>query len=376
MRIAVNTRFLITNKLEGIGFFTFESMRRIVHSHPEIDFYFLFDRIYSEEFVFAKNVIPVVLFPPARHTLLWLWWFEISVAHWLNKNNPDLFLSPDGYGCLHTDVRQVIVMHDLAYEHFSDHIPIIARAYYRYFMPRFAKKAIRVATVSEFSKSDIVKHYHILPELIDVVYSGPKEVYKPIDVERKRNVKKKYSDGKEYFLYVGSIHPRKNIAKLLESFDQFKKETNSDCKLIIVGRKVWDSTNINKIYMEMKHKNDILFAGYVGTQELAEITASASAMIFVSLFEGFGVPIIEAMNCEVPVITSNTTSMIEIAGGAAILVNPTSVDEISFALKTIMSNETLRQTLIEKGIIQAKKFSWNLTADKLWTCCEKVIMGK
>ena len=174
--IAVNTRFLIKNKLEGIGLFTCESLKRITHAHPEIDFYFLFDRDFDAEFIFAENVKPVVLFPQARHPFLWYWWFEISVAGWLNKNKPDLFLSTDGYACLKTEVPQVTVMHDLAFKHFKNHVPFIARKYYEYFMPRFAQKAKRVATVSEFSKQDIVNQYGIAADKIDVVYNGAKEV--------------------------------------------------------------------------------------------------------------------------------------------------------------------------------------------------------
>lgn len=122
IKIAVNTRFLIKNKLEGIGLFTYESLKRITRAHPEIDFYFLFDRKFDQEFIFGDNIKPVVLFPQARHPLLWYLWFEISVARWLKKNNPNLFLSTDGYACLNTSVATVIVIHDLAYEHYKEHV--------------------------------------------------------------------------------------------------------------------------------------------------------------------------------------------------------------------------------------------------------------
>lgn len=178
--IAVNTRFLIKDKLEGIGLFTYESLRRIVCNHPEIDFYFLFDRAFDPQFIFANNVKPVVLFPQARHPLLWYWWFEISVKQWLYKHKPNLFLSTDGYACLGTDVPQVLVMHDLAFEHFKDHTPMLTARYYKYFMPRFAVKAARIATVSQFSKNDIVKQYGVNPLKIDVVYNGAKEIYPPV----------------------------------------------------------------------------------------------------------------------------------------------------------------------------------------------------
>ena len=371
--IAVNTRFLIKDKLEGIGLFTYESLKHITQAHPEIDFYFLFDRDFDSEFVFSENVKPVVLFPQARHPVLWYWWFEISVARWLSKNKPDLFLSTDGYGCLKTEVPQVLVMHDLAFEHFKDHVPFLTKKYYEYFMPRFAKKAERIATVSEFSKQDIVKQYKVPAEKIDVVYNGAKEIYQPASKEVKLKIRERYSEGKNYFICVGSIHPRKNVKNLLLAFEKFKEETKSDYQLLIVGRKAWDFNEVDEAHEQMKFKNEVKFLGTVPPNELGEIVASAFAMVYVSLFEGFGIPIVEAMSCDVPVITSNTTSMPEAAGDAALLVNPNSVEEISSAMKKLAEDSSLRNSLVEKGRIQIKKFSWDLTAHKLWKYCSLVL---
>jgi glycosyltransferase involved in cell wall biosynthesis len=371
--IAVNTRFLIKNKLEGIGLFTYESLKRITQSHPEIDFHFLFDRQPDLEFIFGTNVKPVVLFPPARHPFLWFCWFEISVACWLNKRKPDLFLSTDGYGCLRSDVKQLLVMHDLAFEHFNDNVPFWTRVYLKFFMPRYAAKAARLATVSEFSKKDIATHYNISPDKIDVVYNGAKEVYKPVSDSVKEQMRNKFSAGKDYFICVSSIHPRKNIKNLVLAFEQFKKETGSDFKLIIVGRKAWHFSDVEDTHAAMKFKSDVIFAGHVSPDELGSVLASAYAMVYVSLFEGFGIPIIEAMSCDVPVITSNITSMPEAAGDAALLVNPNSINEISLAMKKLVEEPGLRNSLIEKGKVQIKKFSWDMTADKLWRSCLQVL---
>lgn len=372
-RIAVNTRFLIKNKLEGIGLFTCEALKHITQTHTDIEFHFLFDRPYDPEFIFGENVKPVVLFPPARHPFLWYWWFEISVSRWLNKNKPDLFLSPDGYCCLSASIPQVMVIHDLAFEHFSDHVYGLTHRYYKYFTPRFAQKVQRLATVSEFSKSDIIRLYNINPGKIDVVYNGAKEVYKPVAEEVKKQVKESYSLGCNYFVYVGSIHPRKNIKNLLLAFELFKVETKSDFKLLIVGRKAWDFEDVDEAHAKMTFKDEVRFLGHMPPEDLANITASAYAMVYVSLFEGFGIPIIEAMSCRVPVITSNTTSMPEVAGNAALLVNPLSVSEIASAMIKISNNTQFREDLISKGEIQLQKFSWPLTGEKVWRCCEVVL---
>jgi glycosyltransferase involved in cell wall biosynthesis len=370
-KIAVNTRFLIKNKLEGIGLFTAESLKIITRAHPDVEFYFLFDRPYDEEFIFAPNVKPVVLFPPARHPFLWYWWFEISVSKWLRKNRPDLFLSTDGYACLSTSVKQVTVMHDLAFEHFKGQVGGLTGMYYRYFMPRFAQKVNRIATVSEFSKSDIIKQYNIAADKIDVVYNGVKDVYRILSKEEKQQTRGKFTGGKEYFIYVGSIHPRKNVANLLKAFNQFKTDTGCDMQLLLAGRKAWDFAEVDQFYVGMEFKADVKFLGHVPPDELGALVGAAYAMVYVSLFEGFGIPLIEAMGCLVPVITSNVTSMPEVAGNAGLLVDPYSVDSIAAAMKKLVSEAGLREELIARGKMQAQKFSWNLTAEKLWNCCLK-----
>lgn len=371
--IAVNTRFLIKDKLEGIGLFTYESLKRIVQQHPEIDFYFLFDRPFNTEFIFADNVKPVVLFPQARHPLLWYWWFEISVAGWLKRVQPNLFLSPDCFSCLNTQVPQVLVLHDLAYEHFDDQFPWLTKRYFKYFIPRFTHHVNRIATVSEFTKADIISLYSVDETKIDVVYNGAKEVYRPLSVSGQQDVKNRLTGGKNYFVYVGSIHPRKNIVRLLLAFEKFKTATDSDFCLLLVGRKAWDFKAVEEVYAQMKHRGDVKFLGHIPPQELGQIVGASFAMVYVSLFEGFGIPIVEAMNCGVPVITSNISSMPEVAGQAALLVNPYSIDEIATAMQQLQSQPELRNALIQAGNLQVQKFSWELTADKLWKCCERVL---
>lgn len=372
-QIAVNTRFLLHNQLEGIGLFTYESLKRIVADHPDCTFYFLFDRPFHPTFVFADNVEPVVLFPPARHPFLWYWWFEWSVAGWLNRKKPDLFLSTDGYACLRTNVPQVTVIHDLAFEHFTEHVPALTLAYYRYFLPRFAKKSARIATVSTYSKNDIATRYNINPAQIDVVYNGAKEVYKPIQEIEKLHARQQFANGKPYFIYVGSIHPRKNIRNILLAFEQFKQQTGLPHQLLLVGRKAWQFSEVDQTHQQMVYREQVVFLGHISPEQLGVIMAGAEAMVYVSLFEGFGIPIIEAMQCDVPVITSNTTSMPEAAGDAAILVNPLDVSQIANAMQLIASDAVLRNSLIERGRAQIQKFSWQKTADALWRCCEHVL---
>ncbi|MBI4930909.1 MAG: glycosyltransferase family 4 protein [Bacteroidetes bacterium] len=375
MIIAVNTRLLLKDKLEGIGWFTYESLKRITKNHPEHKFLFLFDRPFSEEFIFSDNILPIVISPQARHPFLWYWWFEQSIPKIFHKHEPDLFLSPDGFLSLSSSLKQIPVIHDLNFEYYPQDIPLLARKFFKIYFPKYAKKADRIATVSEYSKRDISKLYKVSPEKIDVVYDGANEAFKPVSESSGLKVLPNGEDlgGASYFLFVGALSPRKNIARLLKAFDEFKKTETSEMKLLVVGEKLFMTSEIENVYSSMKFKSDVIFTGRLGTNDLKDVMASAFALVFVPYFEGFGIPIAEAMYCDVPVITSNVTSMPEVAGNAGLLVDPFSVDSIKNGMMKIYKDESVRNQLITNGRKQRENFSWNKTAEKLWSCMEKVL---
>lgn len=371
MEIVVNTRLLLKNKLEGIGWFTYETLKRITQEHPDDHFIFLFDRHFDEEFIFADNITPLILSPPARHPILFYIWFEYSVGSFLNKYKPDLFLSPDGYLSLSAKCKQLAVIHDINFEHYPKDLSFLNHKYLTHFFPKFAKKATRIATVSEFSKKDLTETYHIDPQKIDVVYNGCNETFKPANEATRLEIKKRFSAGADYFLFVGALHPRKNISRLFQAFDTFKSRKSSPVKLVIVGEKYYWTSEIKHTYLGMKFKEDVIFTGRLSTDDLKTVIASALAMTYVPYFEGFGIPILEAMNCDVPVITGNITSMPEVAGNAALTVDPFSVEAIAEAMNQLYSDDKLRLQLIERGKIRRQDFSWNKTAAALWESIEK-----
>lgn len=373
MRIAVNTRFLMPNKLEGIGWFTHETTKRWVQDHPEHEFIFIFDRSYDESFIFGDNVTPVVAFPPARHPLLFYWWYEWSIPRILKQYQADVFVSPDGFLSLRTPVPTLMVLHDIAWKHFENHVHYTAMKYYAHFVPRFVKRAERIATVSQYSKQDMVTQFGTNPQKIDVVYNGSHERYQPLSAAEIQAVRAEHSQRQPYFLYVGSIHPRKNVERLLQAFDAFKIRTGSSFKLLVVGRAMGKGSPLHKLLPTLEHRDDIVFLGYRSTKELPKIVGAAYALTYVSLFEGFGIPLLEALYCDVPSITANTSSMPEVVGDAGLLADPTSVDSIAGAMERLWKDGDLRQTLIERGRIQRTRFSWQQTADKLWQSLETLV---
>lgn len=373
MRIAVNTRLLLKNKLEGIGWFSYENLKRICNAHPEHEFFFLFDRQWSEDFIFSRNITPVTVFPQARHPLLYYIWFEQKIPGVLKKLNADLFFSPDGYLSLNSNVKSVNVFHDLSFEHYPKDVPVAERFFYRRFFPRYAHMADRIATVSEYSRQDIIRTYNVDADKIDVVYNGANQFYKPIPEHLKQETIKRYSGGKPYFVFVGALHPRKNLINLFKAFDTFRKQYPEPVNLLIVGARMWWTKAIEQAYSEMVFRNDVVFTGRLETSELNNVIGSAIALTYVSYFEGFGIPIVEAFYCDTPVITSNVTSMPEVAGDAALLINPFSSGSIAEAMHSLASDETLRSDLITKGRERRKHFSWQQTADRLWNTIEKVL---
>lgn len=372
MRIAVNTRLLLKDKLEGIGWVEYETLRRMVKAHPEVEFYFLFDKTPDKSFFFGDNVVSLTLFPPARRSLLFVWYFDWSVTRALRRIKPDLFFSPDGYLSLRTRIPSVVQFHDLNYEHFPNDIPRKYLWHYKRFFPKFARKAKRIVTVSEFSKKDIMECYGINPDKIDVAYNGVNEKFAPISDEEKMAVRSKYTGGNPYFMFVGSLHPRKNLARLFTAFDLFKSQTSTNVKLLIVGEKRWWSEPIEQAYSQMRFKDEVVFAGRLSADDLHKVTAAAFASVYVSYFEGFGIPILEAFKCETPVITSNVTAMPEVAADAALLVDPFSEASIAEGM-TEMLDENVRESLIEKGRERVKDFSWDKAADDIWNCLMKAI---
>ncbi|MBK9658539.1 MAG: glycosyltransferase family 4 protein [Chitinophagaceae bacterium] len=373
MIIAVNTRFLLVDYLEGYGNFIYETFRRITEQHPEHEFIFIFDRPYDKRFLFSNNIKTVVTGPAARHPLLWKLWYDIKVPAVLKKYKADVFVSCDGFCSLGTKVPQCLVVHDLAFLHYPSAIKKSHLLFYKRYTPKFLGKAISIATVSEFSKKDIIAQYGTDAKKINVVYNGVKEIFNPINNEAKATIKNKYTDGKEYFIYAGSIHPRKNLITLLKAFSVFKKRQQTNMKLVLAGRLAWQYESFEKDLKSYKYRNDVVLTGYVEDAVLADIIGAAYALVYPSLFEGFGVPVLEAMRCDVPVITSADSAMQEIAKDAALYADANSHTDIANKMMLLYKDENLRKELILKGRQIVKQYSWDKTATLLWQSIEKVM---
>ena len=399
MVIAVNCRLLQKGKLEGIGWFTFQTLKRITRGHPEHRFIFIFDRPYDPSFIFSDNITPVVAGPPTRHPVLWFLWLELVIPRILKKYKADVFFSPDGFLSLRTKVRSVPVIHDISFRHRPKDLPFWPRTYYNFFFPRFARKAFRICTVSLYSQKDIMKEYGVARPIIRVVYNGVNEAYKPIGEVEKAAVRRQYTGGRPYFLYVGSLHPRKNVKNLLKAYERFCSSAASNMQdlttptpdlttpnpllmkegarpcMVIVGEKMWASTTTSPTSPNPQTSPNVVYTGRLEPEELYRVMGGALALTFVPWYEGFGIPVVEAMAAGVPVLTSNVTSLPEVGGNAVLYANPGNIDEIAAGMEKLASDKQLSDKLIAAGLERSKMFSWDKTARKVWLSIDTVIKG-
>ncbi len=357
--------------MEGISRYIYETTQRMVNANPKTEFHFLFDRKFDKKFIYAKNVIPVVLRPKARLPILWKFWFEWRVKNYMEKHDIDVFFSGESYLSIKSKVPTLMVTHDIAFEHFKDHLPNYQQKYLLKNSPLFHKRADHIVTVSKFTKNDIIKKYNMFPQKISVAGNASPLGFHKIPDTRKQEIRELFTDGKPFLIYLGSIHPRKNIVRLIQAFDLYKSNHKSDLKLLLIGRKAWNNSSFETAMQNVKCKNDIIHRSDIG-DEVKQILASAEALVYISLFEGFGIPILEACSCEVPVICSENSAMSEVGGDAVMTVDPTNIKQISETIHTLMTNVLLQQKMKQNGLKRIAVYDWQKTADHIYFHLERL----
>ncbi len=366
MRIALNARHLLKDRLEGIGIVTDEVMSRITRSHPEIQFDYYFDRKPDLRFIHGPNVHPYVMHPVTRLPVLIRYWLNQPVRKHIVKQKANVFFSSDGFIPLGMSIPKVSMVHDVAFLRYPEHLQPRIRDFYKKWMPRYLAYTDHIITVSEFSKRELIAGYNLPPDKISVVYNGITDTYKPVSEDQKKTTRDRYSKSNPYFLYLGAIHPRKNIQTLVKAFEQFKSSTSSGLQLVLAGRASWHTEEVFHAIANSPFKESIHLPGYVSTSDATALVASAEAMIYPSLYEGFGLPLVESMACGVPVICSNVSSLPEVAGDAALLFDPTDVQQLTQLLVSITSDKSMQDELIRKGHARAQFFSWDKAAVEVY----------
>ena len=371
--IAVNTRLLLPGRLEGISRFAVEVLKRMTTRNPEVSFSFFFDRAFDPEYIFHKNVHPYVLPPQARHPVLWYSWFHGAASWKLRQLRPQVFFSPEFYLCPNAELPQVPVFHDLSYEHYPEDIGKWAARYCQKYSPRYAQQAAKILTVSEYSRQDIVYQYAIREEKIHVVYNGVGDEFAPLSPREQEKVREQYSHGCPYFLFVGTVQPRKNLETLLQAYDKFRSQVSIPIKLLIAGRKGWKVEKVIETYQLMQHREEVIFTGFVPEADLPLLYGAATALCYIPYLEGFGIPLLEAMACDCPILCSNVSSLPEVVGEAALQVDPFDIEQISQGLMKLGKDQAFGKELIEKGRKQRKIYSWDRTYEEVWKVLQQFL---
>lgn len=372
MKIAVDTRHLIDNHLQEDGYFLYEVLKRIIKKHPEHEFIFIFDRPYEAKLLLDKNIVAIVTGPRVSNILLCKFWYDIRLPALLKKHKADIFIAGNGICSLTTKIPQCLVVNDLSFLYYPSFTKKTELVFLKRYTKRFLQKSDSIVTLSQFLQKSIISLNVVKKEKINVVHGSARDIFYPLNENEKEEIKKEYTDGKNYFIYTGAIHPQKNLINLLKAFSVFKKRQKSDWKLVLAGNMPSGNKNFSENLKTYKHRADVVRVD-VKDEEIAKLTGSAYAFIYPSFWEGEGVQILGAMNSHIPVITSENSAMQEIAGEAALYINPADYKDIADKMMLVYKDESLRNSLIEKGKLAATHYNWEKAADLFWQSILKAI---
>jgi len=259
--------------------------------------------------------------------------------------------------------RVVVSVHDIAYERYPQFFTPGEVARFRALVPLTIRKAAAVLTLSEFSKRDIVRRYNVPPDKITVTYLAADPMFRPIhDASRLSAVREKYGTGETFILSVGNLQPRKNLRTLIDAYVRLRRAGVTRHKLVLVGKKAWLSDDIFAAARASGYAGELVFTGYVPGEDLVTLYNAADIFVYPSIFEGFGLPPLEAMACGTPVVCSNTSSFPEVVGDAALMVDPLDVDGLAEAMSRSLRDAALWTRLSARGPRQSTLFSWEHTA--------------
>jgi len=340
IKIGIDTQS-IKGKKTGIGYYTNNLIQNIKRSN-NFSFNFYMDEKKEE-----------------LDTLGRMFWENVTLPYRAGHDKLDILHIPGFAGPLvKGKYKKIVTVHDLIGMIFPQNLGFVSRFYWQKWLPQCVKNSDFIIADSENTKNDIMKFLNISPNKIKVVYLAVDEIYKPLKDLSGKDVLRKYGIDRKYILNVGTIEPRKNITNLIAAFNLYLKHATEDFLLVIAGKKGWD---YQKCYCKVKElglQDKVIFCDYVHEKDLPVLYSLAEVFIYPSFYEGFGLPVLEAMNCATPVISSCISSLPEITGDAAVLVEPDSIESINSALLKTLGDKLLLKELSAKSFEQSKKFSW------------------
>ncbi len=377
MLIGIDGNEANTGRNVGIGEFAYETLKEIEgFDREDIDFRLYFKNKPLKTLPEERKGWEYIVFGPRK---MWTQ-FALPVKLFLERPKPDVFFTPSHYAPRLSPSPTVISIMDVAYLKFPEYFAERDLYQLKSWTAYSVKKASHIITISNSSKDDILKEYGVPTDKVSVVYPGIKGIttLSP-HIYAMNELKNKYSISDTYVLSVGTLQPRKNTARLIEAFAKIKTSkdyANKALDLVVVGKKGWLYEEILAAPEKFGVVDSVKFLDFVSDEDLEQLYKNANCYVLPSLYEGFGLPVLEAMKYDCPVITSNVSSLPEAAGDAALFVDPTDVDAIAKNIRKLLEDKSLRQDLIKKGREQIKKFSWEKSAKETLAILEKVASDK
>ncbi len=363
MLIGIDASRAVTNTPTGTETYSRYLINALIElGHAEHRFRLYF-RVPPSPELFQDAEIRVIPFPRL--------WTHIRLSLEMALHSPELLFVPAHVLPVIRPRLSLVTVHDLGYLHFPETHPPGQLAYLKLSTLWNARVATHVLADSAATRSDLISFYGTPPEKITIAYPGLADTETSVHVYTPKEIKARYGIEREYFLYLGTLHPRKNLSRLIAAFASLPQNV----MLVLAGKEGWHHTELLIQIRRLGLEERVLFTGYVDKEEKTALLRGALALVFPSLYEGFGFPVLEAQACGCPVITSTTSSLPEVAGDAALLVDPTSTDAIASAMLRIMNDPALRQTLIEKGLENVQRFSWKQCARTVMNVIEQMVQS-
>lgn len=298
--------------------------------------------------------------------------FGLPMSLFLEKKKPDIFFTPTHYGPRFSPIPTVVSVMDLAFIHYPETFKKRDLYKLKSWTSYSVRNAKKIIAISNSTKDDIIDKYKLDSKKIDVVYPGIKELSSGKLILRMEELEKKYKIKGKYILFVGTLQPRKNIEKLIDAF-KLVFEKDKEVSLVIIGKKGWLYNEILEAPKKLEIENNVHFLDFVSDDDLPSFYKNAECFVLPSLYEGFGLPVLEAMQNGCPVIISNISSLPEVGGDAAEYFDPYKVEDIAQKIEKVLTDKILRDKMIKKGFEQVKKFSWEKSAIKVLDILEEVI---
>jgi glycosyltransferase involved in cell wall biosynthesis len=361
MQIGLDT-VAMKKELYGIGNYIKNLVFALLSTAPEDDYLLVTSRGNREHFAPLGKNVSFESCPASRP--LRICWEQAVLPRILKARNVDLFHGLASVLPLRTSCRCVATVHDLTTFLAPERHTAARRTYLRWMIPRACRRADAIIAVSESTRDDLVKFLRVPPGKISVIHLGVAESFRPVeDADTLLQVRRKYGLPEKFILYLGLVEPRKNLGTLVAAYRE-AEEVNREFSLVLAGSLGWDYQPLIRQIRSSAAGDRILLPGYIRAEDLPAVYSASSLFVYPSLYEGFGLPVLEAMACGTPVITSNVSSLPEVAGEAALLVDPRSPHELAAAMRKLLANEDVRKSFSERGLVRARSFSWSQTARK------------